>query len=84
MKIGFVSSLVENGNSNQKLQYTAYDEQPKSGLNNYRLKQIDRNGTVFYSTVRLVSFKSVGTNIQVYPNPTTDVVNIQIINWDDI
>lgn len=83
-KIGFVPSLAENGNSNQELKYDTYDSNPFSGLNAYRLKQINRDGSVSYSLVRTISFKDAITNISVYPNPTTDKVNIRTDSWDNI
>ncbi|KAA5532566.1 T9SS type A sorting domain-containing protein [Taibaiella lutea] len=84
IKIGFISSLAENGNSNQKLQYVAYDEEPIPGVDVYRLKQTDQDGTVSYSDVRLVNFEDATGTIAVYPNPTTDVVNIRTNDWNNI
>jgi hypothetical protein len=84
VKIGFVSSLAENGNSSQKLQYETYDQSPVAGLNVYRLKQIDKDGTVTYSDVRLLNFNNATTNISIYPNPTTDIVHIQTTDWTNV
>jgi hypothetical protein len=58
--------------------YNFTDESPYNGLNYYRLKQVDLNGDVTYSWVVKTSIKS--GNINIYPNPSTNVVNIKSSN----
>ncbi len=74
-KIGFVGSLAENGNSLQLLAYSFTDLNPVNGKNNYRLKQVDREGKYVYSEVRSLWFDATGT-VLVYPNPAQDKVTI--------
>jgi hypothetical protein len=55
--------------------YRSNDLQPLSGLNYYRLKVVDLDGSIAYSEVRIVVFGSEGT-INVFPNPSADRINV--------
>lgn len=48
--------------------------------NYYRLKQIDQDGAFEFSDIRVVSLSETATNtaFTVYPNPSTDTVNIYL------
>lgn len=83
-EISFVSSLAENGNSKEALNYTAYDRAPLSGTNYYRLRQTDRDGQYTYSEVREVVFGANGNAISIYPNPATDKVFVKAADWSKI
>ncbi len=48
-----------------------------TSINHYRLKSINKDGTISYSGIRKVNFDKAGT-ITVYPNPAIDVVNISL------
>ncbi len=76
--IGFVAG---SGNSNATLQYSFMDTEPWSGENAYRLKQIDFDGASHLSVVRSVRFES-GFTIDVYPNPTANIVKIRLEEID--
>lgn len=58
--------------------YTSYDPTPVMGWNYYRLKIIDKSGTYFYSPIRPVKFEKGMEQIKVFPNPATDILNIQL------
>ncbi|MEP7237313.1 MAG: SdrD B-like domain-containing protein [Ferruginibacter sp.] len=61
--------------------YQQIDLQPNTGINYYRIKIIYLTGAVKYSEVRVLNFDSKG-NITVFPNPVTDIINIQLPdNW---
>lgn len=68
MEIGTVLAF-NNGNTNY---YSLQDIQPGQGINFYRLKMIDKDGTFRYSPVRKVDFSNAGYDITVYPNPVTN------------
>lgn len=53
--------------------YSFKHYQPSNGKNYYRLKMIDKDGTYYYSVVRIVELNEDGkTAILVYPNPVVD------------
>ncbi|MEM6725683.1 MAG: T9SS type A sorting domain-containing protein, partial [Bacteroidota bacterium] len=68
------------GNSQQTLWYEAIDPSPQIGINYYRLKQTDFDGTYSYSEIRTAKFEhdtDLGL-IDVFPNPATSLVNIRL------
>ncbi|WP_235299649.1 T9SS type A sorting domain-containing protein [Portibacter marinus] len=50
--------VVGEGNSSTEIDYDAVDRDPFSGLNYYRLKQVDYNGNERYSEIVQVDFRS--------------------------
>lgn len=68
------------GNSQDAVSYTGIDAEPLSGLNFYRLKQIDLDGNFSYSQVLAVSFEEQGQGIDLtfWPNPATDNISLQL------
>lgn len=74
-RIGFVEG---HGNSNSTLNYTFSDRNAPAGLVQYRLKQIDTNGTFLYSDIA-EAHVTVGTFqlFQNYPNPFNASTTIQ-------
>ncbi|MCC8425096.1 T9SS type A sorting domain-containing protein [Mucilaginibacter sp. UR6-11] len=68
--------------------YNDLDPSPVSGQNLYRLKQIDVFGNATYSTVVTVMYAPavnntlVNSNISVYPNPVSSVLNLAITPVD--
>jgi hypothetical protein len=58
------------GNSNRRLDYFTYDENPLEGNNYYRLKQVDYNGEYSYSQIEVLQYKSETMDASLYPNPT--------------
>jgi hypothetical protein len=74
-EIGFVGSKLSGGNSNSRLEYDFTDGTPLTGSNLYRLKQLDVDGKVAYSTVRRLNFNHENP-VTVYPNPATDNITL--------
>jgi hypothetical protein len=66
-----IGSVTAASSRNYNLLHTA----PVTGINYYRLKTVDKDGKISYSDIRKVNFGKGGT-ITIYPNPTTDAVNI--------
>jgi SdrD B-like domain/Secretion system C-terminal sorting domain len=61
--------------------YKQIDLQPNAGINYYRIKIINHTGVIKYSEVRVLNFNSKA-DITVFPNPVTDIINIQLPdNW---
>lgn len=73
-KIGNVAQ-----NDANKKSYGFVDRQPMTGSNYYRLKVINKDGTTEYTGTKVVKFddaKSIA--VKIYPNPATNVVNIEL------
>lgn len=70
--------FVEGNGTTQEVQnYTYTDEEPFTGINYYRLKQIDYDGQFEYSKIVNINQKSSNTStIQLFPNPVKDELNI--------
>jgi len=71
------------GNSNSVLNYELYDAQPYTGINYYRLKQVDYNGQFTYSDVVAVRIEKGVNDISLYPNPANDELHIEFNNPSD-
>ncbi len=76
LKIGFVKG---NGNSNSPKNYSFIDDNPPSGNFEYRLKQIDNDGSFRYSNIVEASFMKPNKFelFQNYPNPFNPTTTIQ-------
>ena len=64
----FISKVNGAGTSNQSIDYTTYDKNPRIGLSYYRLSQTDIDGTTSYSQIRSVMFDREDPFV-LYPNP---------------
>ncbi len=66
-----LGTVAGNGNSSVFLTYRYLDKHPFAGLNYYRLKQVDFDGTYEYSNVVAVTAaeKSEQLQVQLLPNP---------------
>ncbi len=71
-----IESVDGNGNSNVVINYNAIDNNPNYGVNYYRLLQVDYDGTEALSNTVAVNFDA-DNNINVYPNPTKGIVNVE-------
>jgi hypothetical protein len=69
-KLGFLNGA---GNSVETQYYQFWDKNPRNGLNYYRLKQIDFDGTFEYSNIIAIETNPSKT-WNLYPNPSTDVL----------
>lgn len=73
--LDFVPGL---GNAHDLSTYHYVDSRPHWGLNYYRLKQIDFDGTYQYSKVIAAECNPSQTGVAVFPNPSTGMINIKI------
>lgn len=58
--------------------YAFTHESPKSGLNYYRIKQIDLDGRSTYSKVITVRTTAETAVLSIFPNPATDKLTVQV------
>lgn len=77
----FVATKAINGTSNFPLQYSYIDKSPFSNITYYRLKQIDKNGNIQYSSiVEVINTNIIKNVVSVYPNPVENHVIFFSIN----
>jgi len=74
-KYEMIGAVRGEGNSQRAIDYTFTDENPNSGINYYRLKQVDIDGTVAYSDVVSVKIDRK-SEVQVTPTSTFDFVTV--------
>ncbi len=67
------------GTSQGPLDYQFSDGKPLSGLNYYRLRVLDKNGTQSYSMVVEAIIEGQGMQLLAYPNPNNSVLHIQAV-----
>ena len=73
-KIGFVQG---NETTNNLSDYYFNDEKPLTGLNYYRLKQMDYDGSFEYSMIINIAIEEYNsTTIKIFPNPVENELNI--------
>ena len=80
-EVGFVASQAAGGNSDGSLSYSFSDPNNVKGISQYRIRQVDLDGKISYSTVKAVRSEDQPVKLTVYPNPTVDgKVNIVFDN----
>lgn len=79
--IGRVSGA---GDSQEELSYTFYDDDYRSGVNYYRLRQVDYDGTEDFSKVIAIDAGQEALVLGMFPNPSTGAeVNFRLSSdWD--
>jgi hypothetical protein len=74
--LGTVSAAF---NSAALQNYTFTDSLPESGINYYRLKMVDADGTFAFSKIKAVHFPEFAW-AEIFPNPVEDQLNVIIRN----
>jgi len=64
-----IGRIKSAGDSRQRLEYSFIDEAPLPGVNYYRLKQVDKDGSSEYSKIVGVNAQSTERFV-IYPNPS--------------
>ena len=75
-----ILELAGAGNSSRPQAYSASDPSPLSGLNYYRLKQVDFDGSFTYSQVLSTSFALEGYGASLFPNPANDQTRLRLLS----
>ncbi len=76
-----IGKVNGSGNSSQIINYEFFDENPYKNISYYRLKQIDYNGQHAYSNTIAIK-QSVGADAIIFPNPTNNNLNLNIISQE--
>lgn len=73
IEIGQISAA---GNSTQPLSYFTKDDAPATGINYYRLRIVDIDGSFEYSNIVALNFET-NVYISIYPNPSNGFITIE-------
>ena len=71
-EFNFLEVIEGQGNSNLLQSYSFVDRKPVPGVNYYRLKQVDFDGTQTYSNIVSVKISTESVIASVIPNPVND------------
>jgi hypothetical protein len=69
--VHYISSKAPGGDSRRPLSYEAVDTKPQSGINYYRLMQVDTDSSFSYSKIVVVNVSLPREGMVAYPNPST-------------
>jgi Secretion system C-terminal sorting domain len=74
-----VARVTAAGNSSQRRDYQTSDDKPLATQSYYRLRQVDTDGSVAYSSIVVVRGGATATEpVRLFPNPATDRVTVQL------
>ena len=73
----FTGFVKGNGTTIEQQDYQFMDESPSTGINYYRLKQLDYNGAFEYSDIIALVTTSDSNTIAIYPNPVDQELIIE-------
>lgn len=73
-----IGKVNGNGTTDRKIDYFFVDEQPLEDINYYRLRQVDFNEDFQYSKVVSVEMPMPHFEVNVFPNPAANELNIQL------
>ncbi|MEP7164348.1 MAG: T9SS type A sorting domain-containing protein [Ferruginibacter sp.] len=74
-----LTKVLPKGNNGGGANYNAVDPYPFAGMNFYRLKTVDLDGSISYSDIiKLETAKKALAVTQLYPNPVSDQLHIQL------
>lgn len=74
-----IGRVDATGISSLPVEYFFTDNNPVTGYNYYRLRQVDRDGRYIFTPARLVQFDAAGTGlVTYYPNPTNGMLHIEL------
>lgn len=71
-----IGKVEGNGTTNRLMSYSFADEHPNTGVNFYRLKQVDHDGQFAYSSI-IQAFNTTG-NIRIFPTVTEAFVQVEV------
>ena len=70
-----IGTVFGSGTTDEQISYQFVHKNVKSGMNYYRLKQVDFDGQFEYS--KIISIQIANDNIIVSPNPTNGIIEIK-------
>jgi len=73
-----IGKLAAKGYSTSKEQYNFTDVAPFTGTNYYRLKLVDADNRISYSQTIVIKNSNALVNIEIFPNPVSDLLQVQL------
>ncbi|MFT3680514.1 MAG: T9SS type A sorting domain-containing protein [Ferruginibacter sp.] len=73
-----IFAVASKGNGSLQNNYSAADPVPVTGINFYRIKQVDIDGRFTYSVTSGVRFAKSNASFIIYPNPLHTMVNYEL------
>lgn len=80
---GLIGTIASKGESEELARYQFVHDSPVNGVNYYRLKMIDLDGTYAFSRVRDVAVNGAAA-LTVYPNPVVNQATIATQDWNNV
>lgn len=77
-----IGTVTAKGTSSSPVDYSYTDANPASGVSQYRLQLIDRDGAYKYSDIKVIRDGLIN-NVKVFPNPAKDYVYITLGSGDE-
>lgn len=72
-----IDEVLAAGTSNEELNYSIIDPNPNTGMNYYRIKAIDVDGSFEYSEIKTVAINAYKIEqLQASPNPSIDQISL--------
>ena len=78
-----VTQVDGAGNTAKARSYQTIDPHPYKGISYYRLKQTDFDGHFSYSNIIAVSIDLAPGRVNIFPNPTADVITIRFSDFKE-
>jgi len=79
-----LASINAAGTSASPSNYDYYDQHPFNGINYYRLKQVDADGSFSYSRIiSLEKYSDLDAVPTINPNPTSGIFNIGLVSSEN-
>lgn len=73
-----IGRIKGRGTSREATEYELIDKNPRPGVNYYRLRQVDFDGTTtLYDVVSVIVEADAALQVRVYPNPTADFLQLR-------
>lgn len=78
-----IASVNAKGNSTVETSYSTEDFHPAAGINYYRIRSVDLDGSSTYSATRKIHVGALQVQLKVYPNPASNLLNVEILSANE-
>lgn len=73
-----IGNVAAAGFSTTEIDYAFNDDAPVAGINYYRLRMVDLDGTFTYSNTIAINVRQQENSVSVFPNPASDIAHVVI------